>query len=214
MAMKITCGFGRVGVRETKVLGLSEEKRTTKCVYGPGQGHMQRYETFKNIFGGGGKENQLSFENFCESVTHIGKVLNSWSRSRREEKVKFLEHFSLDNWEKLDAATKQEHSIVGPCRACLLDHGDLWNFYNKQIKSTWVRNALTDSVPRKTQAKRTFAELQQEEASKQKKRAKNRKLVDDIVRSIQDAQRTKNKDAEVAFADGIPEDIYRLAEEV
>ncbi|XP_078608156.1 uncharacterized protein LOC144880065 [Branchiostoma floridae x Branchiostoma japonicum] len=211
MALKITCGFGRVGVRETKVWGLSEEEKRTKKY---GQRNIEeRYETFKNIFGEG-KEEELSFENFCASVSHIGKVMNNWTGNRRGERVRFLEHFSLSNWEKLDTATKQEHSIVGPCKSCLLGHGDFWHLYTKQIKCIWVRNALCDSGPSSTQVKRTFAELQLEEAKKQQERARARKLVDDIVKHIQDAQRTNNvREAEVAFADGVPEEVYRDAEE-
>ncbi|XP_035678396.1 uncharacterized protein LOC118417102 [Branchiostoma floridae] len=198
MALKITCGFGRVGVRETKVFGLSDEERRIKKY---GQGNLvERYETFKNIFGEG-KGEELSFKIFGASVTHIGKVMNNWKPNRRGEKARFLEHFSLSNWEKLDAATKLRHSIVGPCKACLRDHGDFLSLYNSQIRCPRTR--------------KTFADLQQEEAKKKQKRVKARKLVDDILKSIQDAQRANNvREAEVAFADGVPEEVYRRAEEI
>ncbi|XP_035663701.1 uncharacterized protein LOC118407344 [Branchiostoma floridae] len=197
MALKITCGFGRVGVRETKVLGLSEEERkAARC----SQGNLeQRYKAFRTIFGEG-KENELSFEDFCTSVDYIKKVFKNWSGGCREEKAKFLEYFSLSNWKKLNKATKQKHSIVGPCKACLLDHGTHWDFYNKQIKCTRVRNELNDSIPQLTQVKRILAEVQQIEVNiKKNERAKKRKYASELKRSFEEAQRVNNKDVEVAY---------------
>ncbi|CAH1259276.1 Hypp2220 [Branchiostoma lanceolatum] len=214
MALKITCGFGRVGVRESKVLGLSEEeKKATRC----SQGNLeQRYKAFGAIFGGG-KENELSFEDFCASVDYIKRVFKNWTGGCREEKAKFLEHFSLSNWKKLNTATKQKHSIVGPCKACLLDHGTYWDFYNKQIKCTRVRNELNDSIPHITQVKRILAQVQQVEADIQKnEKAKKRKHAREVRKSFEDAQRANNKDVEVAY--GNTESLHarkcrRLAEE-
>ncbi|XP_019626548.1 PREDICTED: uncharacterized protein LOC109471652 [Branchiostoma belcheri] len=200
MALKITCGFGRVGVRDSKVLGLSQEERqATKY----SQGSLdQRYETFQKIFGEG-KENNLSFEDFCSSASHIQQVLNNWTRGSRVEKAKLLEHFSLNNWKKLNAATKRKHSIVGPCQTCLLDHGTYWNFYNKQIKCVRVRNVLSDCVPHLTQVKRVLAEVQQVETKqKQQEKAKKRKYAKAIRKGIEGAQRSNNKDVEVAFGYG------------
>ncbi|CAH1250805.1 LGMN [Branchiostoma lanceolatum] len=209
MALKITCGFGRVGVRDSKVLGRSEEDRQANKLSHVNLEH--RYKVFQNIFEVG-NQTALSFQDFSDSVTHVGKVLNNWTRNRRDEKVKFLEHFSLTNWKKLSKAAKAKHSLVGPCKACLLEHSTNWHLYNKQIKCTRTRNALC--------AERTFAEAEaeahQEEITKNNKRAEKRKIAQDVKRRIEEVQKVKNKDVAVTYGstDSLnARRIRRLAEE-
>ncbi|XP_078693315.1 uncharacterized protein LOC144923015 [Branchiostoma floridae x Branchiostoma belcheri] len=190
MALKITCGFGRVGARESKVLGLTEEEKQTKkhsrCDL------EQRYTAFTNVFVGPGKENQLNYQDFSDSVKHIEKVLNSWTKSCRDERVKFLEHFSINKWQKLSAATKAKHSVVGPCQACQQDHGTYWELYNKQIKCARVRNVLTTSSAHLNELNK----VQNQKIDQSTKR----KLSQQIKSSIENAQRRNNKDVEVAYA--------------
>eukprot|EP00058_Branchiostoma_floridae_P018560 XP_002604049.1 hypothetical protein BRAFLDRAFT_71661 [Branchiostoma floridae] len=189
MALKITCGFRRVGARESKLLGLTEEEKQTRRF---GQANLEeQYRTYTDIFVGE-KENELNFKDFCDSVKHIGKVLNTWTQNRRDEKAKFLEYFSVDKWQKLSAAAKAKHAAVGPCKECQREHGAFWELYNKQIKSANVRCVLSPiSTPL------NVSKLGQNQKIDQ---SSKRKLYREFKADVEAAQRLNNKDVEVAYA--------------
>ncbi|XP_019632908.1 PREDICTED: uncharacterized protein LOC109476416 isoform X2 [Branchiostoma belcheri] len=242
MALKVTCGFARVAVRQSKLLRVSENEKSA-------QKHRSvcptvRYEAFNEVFK---SDTTLSFEDFCKSASHIDKVINGWmgSKTNREDKLKFLDHFKINNWKKLGSSEKAEHTMHGLCKGCCTNHKPFWNLYNKQIKCPKTRKALefddlncqpttfmkldveeegarqlfqqADKIC-KRQYKRPLSEILPELniTSAEQERSKRRKTMCKAREQIQKAAKRNNKDLDITYGSGESlgsRRVRRLAEE-
>ncbi|CAH1259109.1 Hypp2154 [Branchiostoma lanceolatum] len=231
MALKVTCGFARVAVRQSKLLGVSENEKSA-------QKHRSvsptvRYEAFKEVFKND-TNMTLSFEDFQKSASHVDKVFNGWmgSKLNREDKLKFLDHFKINNWGRLDSSAKAKHTTNGPCKGCSTEHKPFWNLYNKQIKCPKTRKLLDtykdlNCQPRssiqldvdkewgrqifqqadklcKKKCKRPLSDVLPELniTSAEQERSKRRKTMRETIKQIEKAGRKENKDLYVTFGSG------------
>eukprot|EP00058_Branchiostoma_floridae_P002597 XP_002588085.1 hypothetical protein BRAFLDRAFT_87602 [Branchiostoma floridae] len=238
MSLKVTCGFARVAVRQSKLFGVSENEVHR-------QKHRSisltdRYEAFKENFEG---DIVLTFKDFQQSASHVDKVFNTWKGGKTDqgEKQKFLNHFCINKWRRLASSGKEKHTLHGPCKGCIKEHAPFWNLFNKRVKCPRTRKALmthetvcnitreveiegarqifeqADAICRK-QYKRPLTDVLPElhTTTAEQERSKRRKILREAREQLQQASAKNNKDLIVTYGSGESLNarrVRRLAEE-
>lgn len=126
-----TCGFAKVlALQVSRDVGRSylKEKNESPTRYKSRVKDIE-YERFQSFF----TETQegklpVSLVNFSKNLPALKNAFNKWNTRKLEEKYKFLQTFSIENWEKLSSARKKEHTFFN-CKGCALRFCDIQAYF-------------------------------------------------------------------------------------
>ena len=113
-----TCGFGKVAAlqaaKEARRLKRQEKESSTKfgarCL-------QERFRIFNNTFSLRAESFELDFLQFNLKLAALQSKVTEWSPRKKEEKERYLNEFSVDNWKSLSEAKKREHTLFD-CKGC------------------------------------------------------------------------------------------------
>ena len=105
------------------------------------QEHYKRYvELFKEQEG----SFSIDINKFRKKLPQLRDFFKSWNPRLKDEKDKFITHFSIDSWEQLSLARKKEHRFAN-CPGCKkrdLEVQALFPVRSKQFQSKAKENAF------------------------------------------------------------------------
>ena len=114
-----SCGFARVAaleiVRETtKTLRRENGEGTAKF---RARSMQECYKRFNKVFEDRSEQFAIEFLKFQKKIPALREMFSSWNPRKKDEKEKYVEKFSIQNWEKMPPALKTEHSFAN-CKGC------------------------------------------------------------------------------------------------
>lgn len=154
-----TCGFAKVLALEvSREVGRSnlKEKNESPTRYKSRIRNVE-YDRYQSYFTDASQcKMDVSLASFTKNLPALRNTINQWSTSRLNEKYKFLQTFSVDNWEKLSPARKREHTFTN-CKSCAVRFTDIQAYFpvrSPMLKGKAKANPifLANSVLRENQS--------------------------------------------------------------
>ena len=114
-----SCGFARVAALEI----VRETTRTLQRENGEGTAKFRArlmqecYKQFEEAFEDRAEEFSIEFLKFQKKIPSLRAMFSNWNPRKKDEKKKYLETFSIQNWKKMAPAKKSEHSFAN-CKGC------------------------------------------------------------------------------------------------
>ena len=75
------------------------------------------YKRFKKYFEDRSEQFAVEFLKFQKKIPALREMFSSWNPRKKDKKEKYVEKFSIQNWEKMPPALKTEHSFAN-CKGC------------------------------------------------------------------------------------------------
>jgi hypothetical protein len=138
-----SCGFAKVGALEiVRSCSLPKDKGESNTKY-QARLKLEQYKQYISHF----SENtdpvstaedrfSISFLQFVKKLPGLREKLKKWSGRRAEENSRYLEKFSLKNWQLLTLARKREHSFAN-CKGCAVRYADVQSLF--PVKSPFLK---------------------------------------------------------------------------
>ncbi|KXJ04729.1 hypothetical protein AC249_AIPGENE8671, partial [Exaiptasia diaphana] len=127
-----TCGFAKVlaveAARHVERNHLKENNESPTR-YRSRQVKELEYKQFQSYFTST-KENKMliGIASFSKNLPSLRKALNQWNTKKLEEKNRFFQTFSLESWEKLSIARKNEHTFAN-CKGCAVRYAAIMHSF-------------------------------------------------------------------------------------
>lgn len=131
-----SCGFARVAALEI----VRETTRTLQRENGEGTAKFRArlmqecYKQFEEAFEDRAEEFSIEFLKFQKKIPSLRAMFSNWNPRKKDEKKKYLETFSIQNWKKMAPAKKSEHSFAN-CKGCYHRYAEVRGLATSQVKS-------------------------------------------------------------------------------
>jgi len=133
-----TCGFARIAAIEIareipRSIQRGKEESSTKY---QARVKTETFKGFKNTFEDCPENFSIDFLQFDKKLPGLRNAVNKWNFRKADEKQKYLETFSQNNWVKLSLTRKKEHSFT-ECKGCALRYSHIQAFF--PVKSAYLK---------------------------------------------------------------------------
>ena len=115
----LTCGFAKVAVHFvfSKKKNIDREKGEGMSKYKARIFQLQ-HEEFQYIFKDRKEAFKVDYKNFQRSMQKLRQCMAEWGRNgSTESKRLYLDSFSVEKWDKLSNAKKDQHTLSN-CKGC------------------------------------------------------------------------------------------------
>ena len=128
-----TCGFAKAAIwRFTKDVTDNIERNDNKIPYPYcARGVQVIHERFGQMFTS--KKFAVDVKMFQKKLPDLRKTFRIWNPRKKDERERYLEAFSVDNWKALSIDHKAEHSLMD-CRGCFHRYSVYQSFFPVQSK--------------------------------------------------------------------------------
>jgi len=137
-----SCGFAKVVALEIArgtALTREQDESTTKY---QARLKLEQFHKFKNAFSS--ESFLIDFLKFHKKLAALREKVNKWNTRKLDEKRKFLDTFSLKNWDSLSDTRKKEHSLAN-CKSCAVRHASVQAYF--PVKSLLLKSkAMSNPV--------------------------------------------------------------------
>ena len=75
------------------------------------------YKRYNEVFKDRSEDFAIDFLKFQKKIPALRAMFSGWNPRKKDEKEKYLNKFSVNNWEKMAFTEKSEHSFAN-CKGC------------------------------------------------------------------------------------------------
>ena len=133
-----SCGFAKIvalEIHRSTVLTRQQDESKTKH---QARLKLEQYNKFKSTFSSDDRDSfSIDFVKFHKKLTVLREKVNKWNVRKLDEKSKFFDTFSLENWESLSDARKKEHSLAN-CKGCAVRYANVQAYF--PVKSLLLKS--------------------------------------------------------------------------
>ena len=165
---RVNCGFARVAIRQFSEVGKGKqdsdantERREYKFINLFSS--VPSYGIQSTMFDEQGHRESL----FTRQCKNINGIFSKWSG--RDKKAKYIDTFSVENWEKLSAYNKRRHTLSN-CKECFLQYKEHQETFPGPVYQptitlamnvkTLVENNSSMNVPMATTTQQILSEIE------------------------------------------------------
>lgn len=141
-----SCGFAKVCAVQISQKAEKEFKNIDgkKKVHFQYDLNLEKYRQYEEAFADVWQVFQIDYDKFVKKLPSLKSTFNKWNHRLKDQKNRFMETFSLENWVSLPTTRKREHSLNN-CRSCAIRFTEVQSFFpvkSRALKGKAMNNPV------------------------------------------------------------------------